>query len=474
MKLSITPAQSQQARQRLANPQESLSYELGKAVQELPPFYTRLLAGGISLLVFGAITWAYFSKVDEVAVANGKTIPSTEVRPMRALSAGTIVQTKVKAGSQIKKGDVLVEIDPGSTGTNVESLEKEAKEIRDTVARLEAESRGEMGTGNAERNQLNTARLKEFNDKQAAATSEANRQVAAIGEAESRLARFQENRINGIKKLSQDRSILQDAQERLRRLSILEKDNAVPQLDVVSARSQVTTAEKQITDSQDNIASLDGEIQAQQDRIRQSQQAYEAARSTASSLAPQRSGEVLTQLVQRREELSKKVGEIAVAKQQKKERETVKAPFDGTVYNVKITNGPVQPGEEMLSILPNGQDLVLEVQVLNRDIGFIRKGLDAKVKLATFPYQEFGIVEGEVMDISPDAVVQKDENGRDMGPVFPAKIRLKKRSVVVRGKEVELTPGLSATAEIVTRQKSILTFLIEPVTRRFDEGFQVR
>ena len=97
MKLSITPAQSQQARQRLANPQESLSYELGKAVQELPPIYTRLLAGGISVLVFGAIAWAHFSKVDEVAVANGKTIPSTEVRPMRALSAGTIVKNECES-----------------------------------------------------------------------------------------------------------------------------------------------------------------------------------------------------------------------------------------------------------------------------------------------------------------------------------------------------------------------------------------
>ncbi len=72
MKVSISPnaanpAQSRQIKQRLAQPEESLSYELGKAVQELPPLYTRLLAGGISMLVFGAITWAYFSKVDEVA-----------------------------------------------------------------------------------------------------------------------------------------------------------------------------------------------------------------------------------------------------------------------------------------------------------------------------------------------------------------------------------------------------------------------
>jgi HlyD family secretion protein len=191
-------------------------------------------------------------------------------------------------------------------------------------------------------------------------------------------------------------------------------------------------------------------------------------------LAPQRQGEILTQLNQRREDLSKKLGEIAVAKKQQSDKETVTAPFDGTVYNLKITQGPVQQGEELLSILPANQDLVLEVKVLNRDIGFIRPEMNAKVKLTTFPYQEFGVIEGEVLQISPDAVVEKDENGRDMGPVFLAKVRLNKNVVSVRGRNVELTPGMTGVAEIVTRKKSILSFLLEPVTKKFSEAFSVR
>src|SRR5512146_3243436 len=99
--ISSTPAQSRQVRQQLANPDESLSYELGKAVQELPPLYTRLLAGGITVLMFGTLTWAYFSKVDEVAVAQGELIPSTQVRPVRSLGAGTIQQLIVKEGEVV-------------------------------------------------------------------------------------------------------------------------------------------------------------------------------------------------------------------------------------------------------------------------------------------------------------------------------------------------------------------------------------
>ena len=87
--LSSTPAQSQQVKQQLANPEDSLSFELGKAVQELPPLYTRILAGTVSAIVFGTIGWAHFSQIDEVAITQGKTVPSTEVRPIRALGVGS-------------------------------------------------------------------------------------------------------------------------------------------------------------------------------------------------------------------------------------------------------------------------------------------------------------------------------------------------------------------------------------------------
>ncbi|BCX09467.1 MAG: hypothetical protein KatS3mg066_3326 [Fischerella sp.] len=143
--------------------------------------------------------------------------------------------------------------------------------------------------------------------------------------------------------------------------------------------------------------------------------------------------------------------------------------MSGTVYRVKATKGPVQSGEELLSILPDGEELLLEVKVLNRDIGFIRQGMKAKVKMATFPFQEFGVVDGEVLQVSPNAIVDKE-----LGLVFPTRIKLAKHSLMVRGQEVGFTPGMAANGEIVTRKKSVLTFILEPVTRRFSEAFSVR
>jgi HlyD family secretion protein len=456
MRVSIasTPAQSRQVRQRLANPEETLSYELGKAVQELPPLYTRLLAGGISVLVFGTLTWAHFSKVDEVAVTQGELIPSVEVRPVRALSVGSIQKIQVKEGDTVKKDQVLVEMDSSLPQTDVNRLEKSARLIREDIARLEAERTGGKAAGTDLQDQLLTARLREFDTKKAAAISESSRQRATREEAKARMSRLQENLINA-------RDNLKNARAREQALSSLKGTGAVPQLDYIRAQDE-------LTDAKDKVVSLEKEIDAQLERIRQADEAYQGAVSTASGLDSQRRSEILSQLNKRYEEQASVVGQLEQAKKQRS-RETIKSPFAGVIYNLKATRGPVQAGEELLSIVPQDEDILLEVKVLNRDIGFIKSGLSAKVKLATFPYQEFGVVDGVVENVSPNAIVEKD-----VGLVFPTRIRLKKHALQVRGKDVKLTPGMAATAEIVTRKKSVLTFLIEPVTRRFSEAFSVR
>ena len=86
-----------------------------------------------------------------------------------------------------------------------------------------------------------------------------------------------------------------------------------------------------------------------------------------------------------------------------------------------------------------------------------------------FPFQEFGAIDGTVVQISPNAIADKD-----LGLVFPTRIKLNKHSMLVRGQAVTFTPGMAANGEIVTRKKSILTFIMEPVTRRFSEAFSLR
>jgi HlyD family secretion protein len=147
------------------------------------------------------------------------------------------------------------------------------------------------------------------------------------------------------------------------------------------------------------------------------------------------------------------------------------APIAGKIYNIQTSMGErtLEPGEELLSILPDSHDLLVEAKALNRDIGFIKQGMRVKVKVATFPFQEFGTIDGEVMKITPNATLDKD-----LGLIYTVRVMLKKKTINVDGKEMELTPGMAVTAEIVTRKRSILTFMLEPITRRFSEALTER
>ena len=498
MKYSLlaNAAQARHTKQQFAKPEDQLSYELGKAVQELPPLYTRVLAGTLSLVVFGAIAWANFSQIDEVAIAPGELIASTQVRPVTSLTGGSIVKVKVEEGDYVTKDQVLIQRDPDLKQIEVNRLAQAAKLISQDLQRLEAERIGTTDTGTKLQDELLASRLADYQARQAVAEAEANRQQAMIAQIKERSSRLQENLVNAQSTLENAQTNLANAenvvisiaknvaiaQQREENLRTLIDPGALPRLDYLEAqerlnrantdmtraKDEVINAQNRLTEIQDRIASLKREITAQSQEIRQAEQAYQGVRQQAKRLASERQTEILTQIKQRQEELSSINGQIEQAKKQQA-GETITAPVTGTVYKVTATPGPVQPGEELLSILPAGEEILLEVKVRNRDIGFIRPGMQAKVKMATFPFQEFGTIDGKVVQISPNAIVDQE-----LGLVFPTRIQLTQHSIKVQGEKVPFTPGMVAQGEIVTRQKSVLTFIIEPVTRRFSQAFSVR
>jgi len=434
--------QRQQTKRQFANTQEYLNYELGNAVRRLPPLYTRILVGGICLVVTGAIAWAAFSKVEEVATANGEVVPATQVQPMRSLASGQLRDINVTEGKVVKKGEVLVQLDPTQPRVEVERLQQLVRQNRDALARLEAERSGKVQAGTVLQNELLAARLREYRDRRAAAAADASRQLSTIRSAQVQKSRLQAD--------------LAFASQKSQAMQSLARQGAVPRFDYI--------------DTQNKVESLQKEIAIQDQAIEQAQQAFQAAKTNARRLESERQSEILSQIDQQQQELTDLEGKLAQASEQQKQS-TIRAGVDGTVYNVKVakTGAAVHAGDELLSIVPAGEELLVEAKVPNQDIGFIKSGMRVKVKLATFPYQEFGMVEGMVSKISPNAV-----NEKDVGLVFPVKVQLKQHFVRVNGQEVPLAPGMAATAEIVTRQKTVLSFLLDPITGSWDRAFSVR
>jgi HlyD family secretion protein len=389
-----------QSKQRLFDsPEAELSYELGQAVQELPPLYTRLLAASISCIVFGAIAWAALSQVDEVAVADGKLVPSEQVQPVRSLSGGSIRAIRVKEGQHVKKDDVLVELKSEQIQTQINNLDQRMAGIRVDIALIPRDSQ----------------------------------------KGQDSLARQGQIEVDGLYQK------LKSAQDKVKRLGVLSRQGAIPRQDYIEA--------------QDDVVSFRNRIAGKKQEILENQQRDYAGKSGSTS-----------QLGGLYQALKQLEGEKQQALHQLKQS-TLTAPVAGTIYDLQVTpvQGNVQPGQELLSILPDGGKTVLKVIIRNEDIGFVRTGMKARVKLATFPFQEFGTINGTVDQISPNGVINEK-----FGLIFPAKIRLQKDFVRVRGKDVKFVPGMAATGEIVTRKRSILSSVIEPVTKRFDESFSGR
>jgi HlyD family secretion protein len=378
---------------------DDLAYELGKAVQELPPKYIRLLGASIGALTIGAIAWAAISRTDEVAIAEGLIVPDTAVQPVQSLNNGIIQSVDVREGQHVNQGDTLMTLKSDDVQAEVADLDRQIAAVRGQIQRI---------TELAQR--VRDEKIKSLKIE-----------------------------LRGL-----ERQLNADL-DKANRLSRISRQGAITRQEYLDAKNEASRTQSSVNQKRQEIQQL----------------MQEDLQTMSGSISD-------------RTRLDKELLQLAAQRQQalkRNERLTLKSPLSGTVYSLKVAPAQaiLQAGQEILTILPDHSNLVLLVNVSNQDIGFVRQGMRVKTKLATFPFQEFGTLEGVVEQISPNGIVDQKA-----GLIFPARVRLSRNSMRVRGKEVTLVPGMAATGEIVTRQRTILSFLLEPITKRLDEGFSVR
>ena len=191
----------------------------------------------------------------------------------------------------------------------------------------------------------------------------------------------------------------------------------------------------------------------------------------------------VTELVQARDKANLAGDELRKATR-RRELLQLRAPTAGTVQQLVISTlgGVVQPAQPLMVIVPDGAEIEVEAQVMNKDIGFVQEGQPVRVKLEAFPFTEHGLIPGVVESISRDAIdlsqsgPQRDDKGRPVQPglVYSARIRLLQNSIRVRGRNQELGPGLSVQAEIKTGERRIIQYLLSPITQALDEAGRER
>jgi hemolysin D len=425
-------------------------------ILETPPRpMGRIVLWLLAIFISLAIAWAFFGRVDIVAIAEGRIVPQGRVKIIQSADQGVVRAILVREGDTVKAGQALLELDPTVSESE---LAQAAEALR--VAELDrarALALLEFATGrpfkvivpadidpvlSATQQAIVDARVREHRAARAGLVEERAQAGASLRMVEADIDRVRqqlpliEKQLEALKEL--------EAKGHAPRMRVMEvEERAVGLRSELIVRGEETIRAQATASAADQkLAQLDGTFR------REALDAFNEADATARL---------------RREELT--------IKRERNALTTLTAPEDGIIQQMQVATigGVVKPADPLMVVVPVGGELVVEAFVLNRDAGFVREGQPVEVKLEAYPFTRFGIVPGELEHISRDAI--QDE---ERGLVYAARIKLKRSSISVNGRTVMLAPGLAVQGEIKTGKRRIIDFILSPLARRVDEAGRER
>jgi membrane fusion protein, adhesin transport system len=360
----------------------------------------------ILLLVFLAVAlyWADHYQLEEITRGNAKVIPSSREQIIQSLEGGILSAMMVKEGDIVKQGQPLLKIDPTKAKAFYQEGQNKALALRATAARLRAEARGIPLKFSADVKKLPELVANETN------TYQAKRQAV-------------EQSIATIKRSKQLIG---------RELAMTEPMAAkglVSEIELLRMRRQYNDLELQI------------------------QERFNKYRADAAN-----------ELNKVESELSQTTENVG-ARQDQVKRTTINAPLRGTVKNIRMNTigGVVQPAQDIMEIVPLEDRLLVEAKIRPHDVAFLHPGLPAMVKISAYDYSIYGGLEGEIEIISPDTL--REERKTEEENYYRVLVRTKNSTLMNNGKALPIIPGMTASVEIRTGEKSVLDYILKPVLK---------
>lgn len=421
---------------------------------ETPPSPSgRITIWLIFLIILSAIIWSIVGKVDEVAIARGKVIPHGKVKVIQTPENGIILDLHVEEGDIVSTGDKLVELDATLSEIDYETSKTTYENLKSEIALLEKELSGQ--TVDLEQ-LINDGVDRSF--------------VLTLMELR---AQNKQNLENSEKTISHEIAQAKSSYE----AAIVEKG-------IVEQR--ITMLEEEVKDTKtlyesgaiakidykkkcDQLAILQSELQASKQKIINTSEKIQESRQNYSNLSEDYRKELLATIVQKQTQLL--TAEAQMNKSAKvKNMNTILCPVDGKVNGLGNTaiGGVVQATTPIMTIVPKDTPMIIEASILNKDIGFVHEGQLADIKVDTFPFQKYGVLEGEIIFISPDAY--KDEQ---LGEVYKIKVKPLTTTFDIEGKEMTISSGMTTTVEVKVGRRRIIEFFL-PAVDYVKESFELR
>jgi len=418
-----------------------------------PARASKILLWTIAALTAALLIWAALAKVDEVATAQGRVIPSRQLQIVSNLEGGVVKAILVRAGAKVTAGQPLVQLDGTQFTAEFGKTSETYKALVARAARLQAEVSGRAPlfpaalTASAPQlvateRSLYNARLAEIASATSVEQAKLDQASRALGQAEVEAA----TRAQGATQA--DREVAMIA-------PLVEK-GIEPQIELMRAQ----TAQSQAR----------GAAQGTALAIRRARSAVAEAQSGLRGVRERYRAQAVEALTATRAELAGQ-GVTLPALQDRLTRTEVRAPIAGTVNRVLVATvgGSVRPGESLVEIVPLDDALVVEADVKPADIAFIHPGQRASVKLTAYDYSIYGSLDGVVERISPDAIV----NERTGESHFTIRIRTTDSALKDQdGRKLPIGAGMIAQVDVLGHKRSILSYLLTPVSKLKDNAFR--
>ena len=411
----------------------------------------------VTLLLIVALAWSYFGRIDIVAVANGKFSTEGSTKIIQPAISGVVTNINVHEGQRVKKGETLLALDKTTAEKDVATANQSlsaARVERDILRRLAVGGNTDEIINKADLPDETKAMLRQFASSQTALS--VARQQAVNGTISNYQQQLQFNQ--------QAKNQLETNAQNLKNCKAeIEKQlpNANP-VDKLRLQNELSNIDQRIT-------SADSAVLGQNQQLLQSQSALTQAQNQSQTQTAETSSAFNNQIIASEKRIIELENNLVKAKQILAQT-TIAAPVDGTVLSltVKTIGGVVNAGQQLAQIVPEKAPLYIDAALDNQDIGFVKPGQRVVVKVATYPFQRYGYLEGTVENISPDAI-QDDKKGL----IYKAKIKLNDEKSSKQN-QLKLLPGMSVSAEITTGQRRIIEFFLDPLMTKADESLKVR
>lgn len=424
-------------------------------VTETPPSPTgRMVMWSLLIIFVVAIVWAMVGTINEIAMAPGKIIPTGQVKTIQVKNKSIIKEIHVKEGQHVEKDEVLVVMDPTSTSADFESLNKRAAYYALDIERLEAELNGTAFVPKANPALEST----DIAAEQALYQSRVSQHRAEIEQGQRTLEQKKASLEMEKTNLTKLEGMLNIAREKESRLQTLVAENAVAEFQLLEQTSQRINYEESAAGQAETVRRVEAEVAEVNSKLANSEATYKK--------------DVMAAMVESKKQYYAFMEEVKKADKEQN-LSVIKAPCSGTVYNLSVhtEGGIVTDAQPLMIIVPDGVELQLEVWADNKDIGFIKEGQEAEVKVSTFNFQKFGMVKAYVDEISADA--SSDKTDPEHYKKYRLLMKIDENQQDFSG-EKSLFPGMDVTAEIKIKEKHIIEFFLDPFRRYTSEALRER